>query len=1127
MVILAVAVFCSANAGEWTKVHPANSVDPVTRMINSSSTTDIVKFNLNAYDFKRVNTPKGVALVISSPEASPMLSQGNPDMPKLVESLIIPNAGNSEIEVVYSDYIEINDVDVAPSKGIIYRNQDPEQVPYTYSDVYEQDEFFPQQRAKLNEPYIMRNVRGQAIEVYPFAYNPVQKVLRVYTDITVKVTYTTEAGVNELQNRNISSSSEFEKIYSKHFLNYSQSRYTPVAEGAPGRMLIISYADFMDEMAPFVAWKRQKGIETQIVDVASIGNAAAIKTYIANEYNTNGLNYVLLVGDAAQVPTDETGNDSDNKYACISGSDSYVELFMGRISAENGTQVTTQITKIMQYERDYAAGNAWLSNALCSASNEGTGGQGDDGESDEQHMANIATDLEGFGYTANHQNQDGGSNTGISAAVNAGVGIANYVGHGSNTTWVNTNYANSDVDALTNEDKYLFAFSVACVNGNFKNNTCFAEAWLRATNNGKPTGAVGFLASTINQSWQSPMDGQDEMNDILVESYSNNIKRTFGGISFNGIFHMIDEYGTDGANMADTWTLFGDPSMMVRTKDPVAMTITHPNVINVGSTTYSVNCNVNGALVSLTKEESGQTVIMGTGYVTGGVANVTLTAFTAPTTMKVTVTAFDKVTYQEDVNVIVPSGPYVTLNSVVVDDAAANNNAVLNNGETSMLDVTFENVGVADATGLNVVMSTSSSDLTISDANENYGTIAQSATGMVNDGFAVAVADGIADQTVIPVAFAITDGSSNTWNCNHSFTIAAPALALEYVSVSDAAGNNDGNIDAGEELVITFAAKNTGHNQAVAGNAVLTVANNGTVATGTQSVAVNDASGSINVQYTVTVNASATTGSQLPLSVTYTAGSYTATASVSLPIGLQIEDWESNNFSSYSWTNDATNPWTVATDQVYAGTHSAKSGTLTSSGGESTLTISLNVTTASELSFYKKVSCEGPSGSYYWDYLQFSIDGNEQGKWAGEINWSQETYNVATGNHTLTWKYIKDSYMDEGSDCAWIDNVVLPSHNSITAITQTTVDVEAFKFEISPNPASDFANISFDLVERENVKVDIVDIHGRVISNVYNQESPEGTYRVAHDISDLPNGMYIIRLVAGKNVTTEQLIISK
>ena len=47
------------------------------------------------------------------------------------------------------------------------------------------------------------------------------------------------------------------------------------------------------------------------------------------------------------------------------------------------------------------------------------------------------------------------------------------------------------------------------------------------------------------------MSAQDEFNDILIESYSTNIKRSFGGLSFNGCMLMNDEYGGQGDEMTE------------------------------------------------------------------------------------------------------------------------------------------------------------------------------------------------------------------------------------------------------------------------------------------------------------------------------------------------------------------------------------------------------------------------------------------------------------------------------------------------------------------------------------------------------------------------------------------------
>ena len=108
--------------------------------------------------------------------------------------------------------------------------------------------------------------------------------------------------------------------------------------------------------------------------------------------------------------------------------------------------------------------------------------------------------------------------------------------------WGVASYSNTQVNALTNENKLPFIWSVACLVGKYDNTSttygsgttvgqttdCFAEAWMHATNSAKtqPTGAIGALMSYISQPWEPPMWGQDECVDILVESYNNNIKHT-------------------------------------------------------------------------------------------------------------------------------------------------------------------------------------------------------------------------------------------------------------------------------------------------------------------------------------------------------------------------------------------------------------------------------------------------------------------------------------------------------------------------------------------------------------------------------------------------------------------------
>jgi len=219
------------------------------------------------------------------------------------------------------------------------------------------------------------------------------------------------------------------------------------------------------------------------------------------------------------------------------------------------------------------------------------------------------------------------------------------------TSWGTTGFSNSNVNALTNQGKLPFIWSVACVNGQFMNGTCFAEAWLRASKNGQPTGAIAFLGSTINQSWNSPMAGEDEMTDILAESYPDNIKRTFAGISLNGCMEMIDEYGTDGENMADTWTVFGDPSIMVRTKNPDTLIVSHATSLVTGATSFLVTCNENGARATLLLHDT----LLATDLVSNNTVVFSFPALLNPgDTLLLTVTSYNSIPYQSNIYIVAP-----------------------------------------------------------------------------------------------------------------------------------------------------------------------------------------------------------------------------------------------------------------------------------------------------------------------------------------------------------------------------------------------------------------------------------------------------------------------------------------
>ena len=635
---------------------------PTNIKLVNANTTITVEFIPGEPVFKKVITPRGEAQIISLDKGTPMLEAGAPNMQKLTTSLIIPDKGEMELNIVSSNYYDVENITIAPSKGNLKRNINPADVPYIYGSVYTENNFFPSSIVTLNPPYIFRDYRGQTISVCPFQYNPQTKVLRVYTDIVVAVSLkNATGGQNQLERTNaeVIADKEFENIYQHQFINYASQqenlRYTPVSE--TGSMLIICHDAFGNDMLPFVTWKNKKGISTELVLKSVAGaNASAIKIYISNYYSTHpDLKYVLLVGDAAQVPSSSTSSgDSDNNYGFITGNDSYPELFIGRFSATTSTHVQTMVNRTINYEKTPQAAGAWYKKGITIGSDQGPG---DNGLKDFEDERLIRDKLLAYTYNSVSENYDG-SQGGIDAAgdptpamiaaeVNNGVGIITYTGHGADYEFVTSGFSTSDVHNLTNTEKHPFIWSVACVNGDFVNNAeCFAEAWLRAGTPSQPKGALATLMSTINQSWDPPMEGEFAMVDLLVESIPGNAPRSFGGISMNGCMQMNDAYQAAGNEMTDTWTVFGDPSVMVFTDTPAPMVTSHIANTAVGTTSITINNNVNGALVCLSMNG----IILGTGYSDGTSVTITIPAAVIGV-IDVTATAFNKMPYFGIINV--------------------------------------------------------------------------------------------------------------------------------------------------------------------------------------------------------------------------------------------------------------------------------------------------------------------------------------------------------------------------------------------------------------------------------------------------------------------------------------------
>lgn len=765
------------------------------QLIQSDAESIQLKYNSAPFELVDVLTPNGEMKLPVMQGASPLLVEGAPDLQKFACSYIIPEGSNPKVEVLSSSFKEYK-VAVAPSKGNLLRNVIPSEIPYVFGEQYRTDAFYPLNVFEAQNTHTVRDYEAQALWVYPFQYNPVTQMLRVYESIEFDIQFDKEIRHPKTVD------SQFKMIYENLFINYNAQSRSSVEE-EDGKMLIIAHEEFIDPMENFMMWKTQKGIENEIVDVATIGGQDEIKAYIEAYYAENNLTYVLFVGDHQHIPAyNASSGYSDNYYGYIEGDDSYPEVFVGRFSAEDKSQVTTQVNRVLQYEQTPATTDHYA-RGLGVGSAEGPG---DDGEYDYQHLRNIREGLLSYTYTTGYELYDGSqggedadgnpSASDMHVLLEDGLGIINYTGHGSTFACSSSGYNSTNVDQLTNTEVHPFFWSVACVNGNFTGSTCFAETWLRATHNGQPTGAIATLMSTINQSWSPPMEGQDEMNNILREASANSSSRSFGGISMNGCMQMNDTYGSGGATMTDTWTCFGDPSVVLRTQAPETMSVNYDPAIPVGSTSLDVTCSEDGALVSLTMDGE----IIGTAVVSGGSATVNFDALSNIGDVTVTVTAFNTIPDIGTTSVIVLDGPWLVVTSYELD---GDEDGMFSFGESYDLHFTVENIGT-EATTETYVGTVEDGPIVISTFGDNIpGIAAGESYTYTGTYFPISVMNSVVDgdEGIVNIDMSSDEG---TWSSILSIPLHAPVLEVTNVDTQFSFGEtttanitltNNGSVD--------------------------------------------------------------------------------------------------------------------------------------------------------------------------------------------------------------------------------------------------------------------------------------------------------------------------------------------
>ncbi len=1074
-------------------------------------------------------------------DLTPLLELGSPEVLYATTSIIIDDQHATQIIVDHASFYELDNIQLAASKGNLSRSIDPSTIAAQHGEAYQNDAFFPGTLAKGSSPYIFGDFRGQNIHFYPFQYNPTTQKLRVYTEIEIVVVSTEQVGENPFTTAKNQTNTLREELYQKQFLNYDVfgDRYEVIDE--IGNMLVITHGSYMSALQPWVQWKIEKGIDVRVVDVAEVPTVAAMDNYIANYYNSGGndFTYLVLVGDEDQVPSELVTNPSgtgycDNCFGYISGNDHYPEIFVGRLLVHNTTELNGVVSKIMEYEKYPNTDTDWFSTAMGIGSDEGAG-IGDDNQADWQHQNGLKEDLLGFTYDLVYEKYDGnhaanspsggvtadGSGnataTELTNVINGGCSLINYTGHGDHSLIVTGSYTNAQINQLSNYHKFPYFIIVGCCVGDFDDDSgsgdTFGEAWLKSPNPSTPTGGIGGAFSTVFQSWAPPMEGQDEMNAVIAEISGTvtSTRHTFGSIHVHGCAGMNDVYGGDGDDMTDTWILMGDPSIQLRTDFPTQIEAQHATTLFLGMTSFTVNSVSENALVSLTIGNG----ILATGFIQGGTCTLNFAPINNPGTMLVTLTNFNTIPYQQTVEIIPAAGPYVVLNNHTNEDAIGinTNNGAIDYAEQITVDINLSNVGIEVSGNASITLTCDNSNITITDNTANTSAIGVNQNIDINNAFSYSVSGNIADQTVVNFTITITDDAGNSWTSSYSEVINAPILSCGSFVIEDN-GNGDGYLQTGETATISYTILNTGHASSNAGNFSISDNSNSTSLT-TENANMSSIAVDGTYTFSTVISVSGTAG--ITENVTFNLSAISellgVECSANTIINQIIETWESGNDETFNWQYEGNADWFVSTNTPYAGSYCLESGNINNSQSTTLMLVS-DFATAGPVSFMYKTSTEGS-----YDFLTFKVDNTDINSWSGENSWSNYSTNITAGSHTLRWIYSKDNIVSSGSDAAWVDNIILPPNQTTFIFEENSNDAD---MRLYPNPTIGNCIIEWKSIGQSQIRV--IDIQGRTATMIYSNEQ-FGLTRTEIPTETLAPGTYWIEIINEYKTSRKKLIV--
>ena len=537
-----------------------------TRLIPSrTSQVNSVEVELTVPAIEIVRDEAGFdALTVSKLSPSPLL--GNPEVLVTGALVAVPAGHEPELEIAQVEHKTLENVRVRPAQQE-WRCGGPKGSFTFNSGLYQSSSLYPAHWAQLEDVGSLGGVRLVRLALQPVRMHMNQNQLLVATRLQARIQFrkTNRSAVPQSVAPGI-----LENIQASTVNGKSLSAWIRSATRGD-RMLIVAADTLKDALAPYVAWKRQQGLQVDVVTLTEAGgNKEAMQKYLRTAYETTPVKptYLLFVGNKDTLPAfkESTGSGSaasDYRMTLLAGDDAIPDVFYGRFLADSVEELNTQIQRTIAYEKDSGA-HSWRRQGMTIASDEGSG------PSDEEYAGQVQEALKAGTYSSVDsffQGEKTATAANILEALKAGRSWISYFGHGSGTSWgsVNDKFSVSTVAEVENSGKLPVLIDVACLNASWMNiPKCFGKAWMTQSNAQGPTGAVAYYGGSVSISWHPPA----VMSVGIAKRHFENSVRTVGSSVMAGQLYLLEQMGTSSATTDNLkwYNLFGDPSLVVKSE---------------------------------------------------------------------------------------------------------------------------------------------------------------------------------------------------------------------------------------------------------------------------------------------------------------------------------------------------------------------------------------------------------------------------------------------------------------------------------------------------------------------------------------------------------------------------------